>query len=308
VNGVGNRIAHNLIHSAPHSGIMLGGNEHVIEYNELHTLAQQTGDVGAFYMGRDWTQRGNIIRYNYFHDLLGPGLEGVMAVYLDDWTSGTTIFGNVFYKAGRAALIGGGRDNLVENNVFVECAPSTHIDARGLGWARYYFDKSMDIYVNTLFDRMDDMKFREPPYSTRYPELLTLYGDDPAVPKHNRIVRNVSYGGRWMDLYDGIDLSLVTIKNNVIADPDLIRQLDRRTNQYVLLSMTDSTAAGEFRNAGNILVNGDPGFVDVKNRNFRLRKDSPAWKLGFKPIPFEKIGLVADEFRPALPLRKDAAR
>lgn len=68
VGGVGNRVAHNLIHDAPHSGILLGGNENIVEYNELHTLAQQTGDVGAFYMGRDWTQRGNIIRYNYFHD------------------------------------------------------------------------------------------------------------------------------------------------------------------------------------------------------------------------------------------------
>jgi hypothetical protein len=308
VNGVGNRIAHNLIHSAPHSGIMLGGNEHVIEYNELHTLAQQTGDVGAFYMGRDWTQRGNIIRYNYFHDLLGPGLEGVMAVYLDDWSSGTTIFGNVFCRAGRAAFIGGGRDNVVENNVFVECAPSTHVDARGLGWAKYYFDKTMDIYVNTLFDRMDEMKFREPPYSTRYPELLALYGDEPAVPKYNRIVRNVSYGGRWMDLYDGVDLSLVTVKDNLIADPELIRRLDRGTNRYVVLPLTDAGAADEFRNAGNVLVNGDPGFVDVKNRDFRLRKDSPAWKLGFKPIPFTQIGLIADEYRPASTLRRDPAR
>lgn len=304
VNGVGNRVAHNLIHDAPHAGITLGGNEHVVEYNELHTLAQQTGDVGAFYMGRDWTQRGNVIRYNYFHDLLGPGLHGVMAVYLDDWTSGTTIYGNVFYRAGRAAFIGGGRDNTVENNIFVECAPSTHVDARGIGWAKYYFDKSMDIYVNTLFDRMDAMNFKEPPYAVKYPELLRLYDDDPALPKNNRILRNVSYGGRWIDLYDGIGLDMVTVRDNVIADSLLVQRIDPSSKKFVTLDRGDKAATAEFTAAGNVLVNGDPGFVNVKKKDFRLRKDSPAFSRGFKLIPMEKIGLFRDEYRTKTPSGK----
>jgi hypothetical protein len=294
VSGVANRVEHNLIHDAPHSGIMLSGNENLIQFNELHTLAQQTGDVGAFYMGRDWTQRGNIIRYNYFHDLLGPGLEGVMAIYLDDWSSGTTIFGNVFYKAGRSAFIGGGRDNTVENNIFVECAPSVHVDARGLGWAKYYFDKSLAIYVNTLFERMDAMNFKAPPYSTKYPELLKLYNDEPAVPKYNRILRNVSFGGRWMDLYDGMDFSIVTVKDNLIADPEICKWV-RKEKGTVTYKAGDNEIMGEMK--GNRFMDSDPGFMDVKKADFRLKKDSPAWKIGFQPIPFEKIGLVKDEYR-----------
>ena len=295
VSGVGNRVAHNLIHDAPHSGIIFSGNEHIIEFNELHTLAQQTGDVGAFYMGRDWTQRGNIIRHNYFHDLLGPGLHGVMAVYLDDWSSGTTIYGNVFYRAGRAAFIGGGRDNVVENNIFVECTPSTHVDARGLGWAKYYFNGT----TNTLFENMDAMNYSKPPYSERYPELLKLYDDEPAVPKYNRIVRNVSCGGRWLDLYDGMDFSIVTVKDNLIADPELCRWLRKDAKDFVTYKFGDPEIMGEL--AGDMLINADPGFVDLKNRDFRLRDDSPAFKLGFKPIPFDKIGLFRDDYRTALP-------
>ena len=34
----------------------------------------------------------------------------------------------------------------------------------------------------------------------------------------------------------------------------------------------------------------DPLFVDPQNGDYRLRSDSPAHKLGFKPIPFEQIG------------------
>ena len=296
VHGVSNRVAHNLIHDAPHSGVLLGGNENIVEYNELHTLAQQTGDVGAFYMGRDWTQRGNIIRYNYFHDLLGPGLHGVMAVYLDDWSSGTTIFGNIFRKAGRAAFIGGGRDNTVENNIFVECAPSVHVDARGIGWAKYYFDKSMDIYVNTLFDRMDDMKFRNPPFSEKYPELLKLYDDDPALPKGNRIIRNISTGGLWLNLSDGIDMNMVTVRDNFVADGDVLSGLNKGTQKYETSRSDDPIAVIEFASRGNV-IGKDPGFVNLAGGDFRLKKDSPVWKLGFKPIPVDKIGLYKDEYR-----------
>ena len=36
------------------------------------------------------------------------------------------------------------------------------------------------------------------------------------------------------------------------------------------------------------LINEDPKFVDEKAGNFQLRLDSPAWKLGFERIPFER--------------------
>ncbi|MDA1017900.1 MAG: hypothetical protein O3A00_26015 [Planctomycetota bacterium] len=36
----------------------------------------------------------------------------------------------------------------------------------------------------------------------------------------------------------------------------------------------------------------DPMFVDPAHGDYNLKLESPAWKLGFKPIPFEKIGIV----------------
>ncbi len=67
--GVGNRVAHNLMHDAPHTAVFFIGNDHVLEFNEVHHVCQETGDAGAFYIGRDWTQRGSVVRYNYFHAL-----------------------------------------------------------------------------------------------------------------------------------------------------------------------------------------------------------------------------------------------
>ena len=312
LEGVGERVQHNLIHDAPHEAITLRGNDHLIEFNEVYRVCQETGDAGAFHTGRDWTWRGNIVRYNYFHHLLGPGLHGVMAVYLDDWASGFTVFGNVFYKSGRSAMIGGGRDNTIENNIFIECRPSIHVDARGLGWAGYYFDGTQP----EMFEHLKEYNYREAPYSTRYPELLTLDGGNPALPMGNKIIRNVSYGGRWLDIYDAnsFDFSIVTMKDNVIADSFICRRLEKgktgwdpyyldidTKDGYVLLTNSDEAIKREFK--GNTFLSTDPGFVNLTGLDFRLKDSSPAMALGFKPIPFDKIGLQIDKFRRTLPAR-----
>jgi hypothetical protein len=47
----------------------------------------------------------------------------------------------------------------------------------------------------------------------------------------------------------------------------------------------------------------DPLFVDPQKDDYRLRSNSPAFKLGFKPIPVEKIGPYQDELRASWPVR-----
>ena len=46
----------------------------------------------------------------------------------------------------------------------------------------------------------------------------------------------------------------------------------------------------------------DPLFVDPDNDDYRLRADSPAFKLGFKAIPVEKIGPYQDPLRASWPI------
>jgi hypothetical protein len=300
INGVGNRLSHNHIHDSPHAGVLFSGNEHILEFNEIHDIAKETGDVGAFYIGRNWTCRGNIIRYNYFHHLFGPGLHGVRAVYLDDFTSGTKVFGNVFYEAGRAAFIGGGRDNIIENNIFVECEPSVQVDARGLSWAKYWFDKSNKLYFSTLFDLMDAVNFSQPPYSEKYPELLTLYDDDPAVPKKNKVIRNVSFGGRFIDLYDGVDFEIVEVKDNLIGDSVILRESEEtdQSDNFQIFKYGHVETMEKMK--GNKFLKENPGFEDIAKEKFQLNDNSPAYKLGFKKIPIKKIGLYIDEYRKLL--------
>jgi parallel beta-helix repeat protein len=131
LDGVGNRATHNLIHDGPRMGIMFSGNNLAIEYNHIRHVSLETEDTGAVYTGgRDWiSSRGSVIRYNFFHDILGYGREKdrwlspyfAWGVYLDDNTGGVDVIGNVIARASRAGIhLHNGRDNHVENNVFVD--------------------------------------------------------------------------------------------------------------------------------------------------------------------------------------------
>jgi hypothetical protein len=46
----------------------------------------------------------------------------------------------------------------------------------------------------------------------------------------------------------------------------------------------------------------DPLFIDPQHDDYRLRPESPAFKLGFHPIPVEKIGPYADPLRATWPI------
>ena len=46
----------------------------------------------------------------------------------------------------------------------------------------------------------------------------------------------------------------------------------------------------------------DPRFVDADNDDYRLLPDSPALKLGFRPIPIEKIGPYKSPDRASWPI------
>ena len=257
VDGVGNRVAHCLIYDAPHNAILLGGNDHVIEYNEIHHVCRETGDSGAFYMGRDWTMRGNVVRFNFFHDLAAVGgvpgeFHDVMAIYLDDTAAGTTVFGNLCVRAGHAVMVGGGRDTVVANNVFVDCRPAVSLDARGLGWAAKYLlpGGGWDMQA-----KLAAVPYDQPPYSTRYPHLANLLADNPAAPKYVQIQHNIAVRcPDWLQIGDGADkLPGITLGPN----------------------LTDT----------------DPLFVDAAHSDYRLKPNSPAYALGFQRLPIEKMGL-----------------
>jgi parallel beta-helix repeat protein len=190
--GVGNTATHNLIDNVPHVAIDFSGNDQTIEYNEIHSAVFQSNDAGAIYTSppdETWTMRGHKIRYNYLHNIHGFEGRGCNGVYLDDCFSSADISGNIFYDVADAILLGGGRDNLMTNNLFLNCGQAFSIDARGLGWAAGIRD--------TLVNDLKSFDYQHPPWSTRYPELLNLLNEDPMAPKGTVVAHNVCWGGKW---------------------------------------------------------------------------------------------------------------
>ena len=258
VFGVGNSATHNLIHHVPHIAIGFTGNDQTIEYNEIHSSVFQSNDAGAIYTSppdETWSMRGHKIRYNYLHDIHGFEGKGCMGVYLDDCFSSAEISGNIFYDVATAILIGGGRDNLMTNNMFIRCGRAFSIDARGLGWA-----KEVGVFATK---ELIDLNYREPPWSLRYPELVGILDDEPLAPKGNVMARNVCWGGAWGS-----------------TEPKALPYVKFEDN----------------------LVDVDPRFVGEPPADFRLADDSPARKLGFQPIPFDKIGVYPSDDRASWPV------
>jgi hypothetical protein len=266
VDGVGNRIAHNLVHDGPHMALAAGGNDHVVEFNEIHNVVEESGDAGAYYVGRDWTQRGNVLRYNYWHQIVGGTGYGGMTIYLDDQHCGHTIQGNIFERCSQAVFIGGGDDNVVTNNVFIGCWRAAHLDNRGMNWQK----KATDDPKAELRSGLRAMPYQNELWSARYPELVRILEDDPGIPKRNVFARNISAGGVWDDISKSIR-TFQTVTNNLVFDGD---------PTWVQLIKD---------------ANGCPVRLEFKN-------PAAVQALGFVPVPVEQMGLYQDPRRASWPV------
>ena len=126
----------------------------------MNDLCYETTDAGAFYSGRSWIDRGNIVAYNYFISIKTTenvflGFPSVQAIYLDDQVgegifrggrlflsfgmykmSGYKIFNNTFVDCHCGTFIGGGRRNEVYYNTYDNCGLDVYLDNRGMGWQK----------------------------------------------------------------------------------------------------------------------------------------------------------------------------
>lgn len=305
LSGVHNRIARCYIHDLPHQGIGYSGNDHVIEYCDFTRIAQETGDVGVLYSGADWTFMGYEVRYNYFHNIHGPGNLGCFTIYPDLPCGGMNLHHNVFYDVDQVFHTNSGRAMVIENNLFLRC--------RGMSfstWTQDYMFKPKGPW--RMVENLQAVNYDQPPYSTRYPTLQHLAADfalgedhilQREIPKDNLVRRNVSWGhGFFLSVHPTASLEDVRCEDNVIANDVVFSGSFDGSGKGVSYNNGDATVAAELGKRGNIIVKGDPGFGDLQTQGFQLTPDSPGHKIGFEPIPFRQIGLRRDEFRRTLPL------
>lgn len=209
-HGVGIQVTNNLVHDAPQQAIAWSGNDNLFAYNEIHSVVLFCNDGGAMYSGRNPTCRGNNILYNYIHDVYGLDRKGAIGIYLDDMYSSANIYGNVFERVGFAVFIGGGNDNKITHNAFLDCKPALHIDSRLNGWAA----GSQDLMRQLL----DSVPYQRSPWLERFPELMTYTSDTFGVPRGNSFERNWVQGGVPFDIDDVARTGLLLQDNRIISD------------------------------------------------------------------------------------------
>jgi hypothetical protein len=184
ISGVGNQITSNVISHGPNLGILIEGNDNLVNKNYVSDVCRNSNDCGAIYGRFDWTMRGNEIVENVIYNIPGKNNKGAIGIYLDDMFSGVEINKNKFYKINTGILVGGGRDIAIKNNIFLDTPITIKIDARGMGWAS-------DSVKTTLLHKLYSMPFKESPWRDKYPQLLTLLHDTPGAPKGIKINNNI---------------------------------------------------------------------------------------------------------------------
>lgn len=212
LTGVGNKIIHSEIYNTPSMAVLMHGNNHLLEYNYIHDVVLDADDQGAFYYGRDPSERETVVRYNYFENI--PDTFRTCAIYNDDGACGLIVDSNVFYKAGYwNVLLGGGSDNVYTNNIFIGTKHGIHVDNRMQNWSKGLLDKG-----GLIEKRLNVVNFQKPPYSTQYPVLVD-YWSNAELPTGNLVENNVFY--QVEKLFDGKKEWLDYKDANLKTDEDL---------------------------------------------------------------------------------------
>jgi len=273
VDGCGNRISHNEIFNSDWHGIFVHGNDHLFEYNYIHDVTLNSNDTSPWYIGRNPSDRGNVIRYNYLDNCGNPN-RMTMGIYCDDSSTDVYVYGNVFnnMKTNHGVLFSNAGWQLnMKNNIVIN--PIAHTAVVSALWYTWAAPQTKEMFgENGVIRRRleQEIDFRSPPYSTRYPALLP-YLDAIQEGKEWQAMRSRD------NMLEG---------NLIVGGPE---------NPIELLGGKHAQMDGK----NNWVTKEDPGFVDMKNKNFNLKPDAKAFQMipGFEPIPFDKMGTYKDAYR-----------
>jgi parallel beta-helix repeat protein len=299
--GVGNVVRRNFMHDLPRMGILVDGNDHVIELNRIHHTNLETVDSGAIYTsGRDWlSPRGVVIRHNEILDTVGFGYEFkkqrwtthhfTFGIYLDDNSSGVDIIGNVIGRASWAGVFvrSGSYNNIVNNIIFDNVVNQVFLQGFGDG---------------DPFRKLAREKHSE---FTKYPAWKKYRGFVDSPPDATKSASNISFQ-RNLVVYSAkaskyakitrFDIESSHINNNAISSRDAEISIDDGSKSG--LSWDDWRRRG--LDTDSILISDGVIASDVDWG--RLNSSAVMRKIGFQPIPFDKIGPYQSADRASWPI------
>ena len=285
-----NRVANNLIHHMPYSGMIVSGcmthffnrngrelsrtirrheigdlprtptledvrpflhtHDNLIEYNEIHHVMERMGDGNGIYVRG--AGAGNVIRRNYVHHLVTPMLMQA-AIRTDGGQRDTLIAENLIFKCMAQGIILK-LNNRAENNIVADVlAPPRgyHLSLREGPLTEAVIKRNIFYSMGKDTVFIDEL----PPGKGR--ETEDRRGRALARAKDAEMDYNIYFSA---------------------GDPMLGESMLKKQQQD-----------GVDRHSLAV----DPLFVAPENGDFGLKKNSPALKLGFVPFDRSKVGLRA---------------
>lgn len=265
---VGVTISHNLIHDTPKNCIENRNSVRVLmEYNEMHNIALQTGDTGAVYSYGGWYTYGNVLRYNFLHHLVrGNGL------YPDDGDSGDVMYGNIIHGAVNGFHVGGGHDNLMFNNLIIDCE-RVNIDNRGI---------QRNYRLGTNYEKnLLRFKPEQEPWASWGKKLINEFGYKTNLWEE---VLQPEYGGEHP--------RNCVFKNNVLVK---VRKIN----------ISETGTSVEAADNLELPTIGEAGFYNYAEMDLRTDKSVILKKFPDLNNVFPKIGLYVDKYRRQVVSRKE---
>jgi hypothetical protein len=254
-------------------GVWIAQSSHnTISHNEIHDLNYSGMSIGWNWGDEPNRCHDNIIEYNHIHHVMRGQLSDGGAIYTLGVSHGSVIRNNLLHDIFpyREPPFGWGiyldattSGYVVENNVVYNTLSGEFMCSNG---------GHQNVVRNNVFAA-----------GARY-TLWPFWAKEPNTFERNIV--SMTQGDLVVGLSEPSLLARIAAKDSLAQWDRNLYQLPTGTT-FLGRSFKDWQALGLDQNS----IIGDPLFVDAKGFDFRLKRGSPALKLGFRPIDIGRAGL-----------------
>lgn len=257
-----NQVTHNEIVDLFYTGISVGwrwgyaeGNckRNEVSFNHVHHLGQGLlSDMGGIYtLG---PSEGTVVRNNVFHDIYSHSYGG-WGLYTDEGSSGILFENNLVYDTKTGSFHQHyGRENILRNNILVDSREQQLQVTRVENHLSFTFEHNIVYWTNG-----------SPALAGPWPENRQLTRSNCYWNTKNL---SVTFAGKSLADWQHTTVNAPTNTDGITNKPDW---------------------AGMGREQGSLIA--DPLFVNAAGHDFRLKPNSPALRLGFKPFDYSQAGV-----------------
>lgn len=238
-----------------------------VAHNHIHDLFYTAISAGWNWGYQETPCRENVIEYNHLHDIGRAVLSDMGAIYTLGIQKGTVLRNNLIHDVNAFTYGGwglytdeGSSDIVLESNVVYRC--------KSAGFHQHYGRDNL-VRNNILAFNRENQVMR----SRAEPHISFVFTNNIVCFDSGNLL-----GSTWAN--DNYRMGgNVYFDTRLGARPEAMR--------FAGATLDEWRARGHDRDS----LIADPLFVDPKRDDFRLRPESPALQLGFRPVDLSRVGV-----------------